>query len=162
MTGCYSDFTPDLSMIPLETPAAFVKTNVWCNFGMRRGVLYTSSLDEPMSASISRTEQYIIACLFVLFLGASLLRIYTEQPLGDEAYFATPAYNLIWHGYMGASNLDASNPIQTGINDHSYWTVPLYFLLTAGWYKLVGFGLFRARILPLLFSSGGLIALFYV
>ena len=115
-----------------------------------------------MSASISRTEQYIIACLFVLFLGASLLRIYTEQPLGDEAYFATPAYNLIWHGYMGASNLDASNPIQTGINDHSYWTVPLYFLLTAGWYKLVGFGLFRARILPLLFSSGGLIALFYV
>ena len=114
-----------------------------------------------MDKVASRIEKAVIAGLFILFVGLSLLRIHTERPYGDEAYFATPGLNLIRHGYMGASNIDPTNPIQIGIDRHSYWTVPLYFLMTAAWYKLVGFELFRARLLPLLFSVAGLVALYF-
>jgi hypothetical protein len=95
--------------------------------------------------------------VFAALAGASTL---VSLPWSDEGWFANPALNLITDGSFGTSVLDPTASFRTnnltGINQHTYWIVPLYPLAQAAWYKVVGFGLLRLRVLSVLF---GLLAL---
>ncbi|HVG22106.1 MAG TPA: hypothetical protein VNI02_23930, partial [Blastocatellia bacterium] len=96
------------------------------------------------------------ACLYAaLTIGISL----TKPPEIDEGWFASPALNLITRGSMGTTVLEPSGTLTsklTGINQHTYWVMPLHLLAQAGWYEVFGFSLFSMRTLSI---AWGLVAL---
>jgi hypothetical protein len=72
----------------------------------------------------------IILPILLLFIVLAVLSAHVNLPGTDEAWFASPALNLIAHGYFGASVLDPTAAFRknnlTGIDRHTYWIVPLY------------------------------------
>jgi len=59
---------------------------------------------------------------------------------------------------MGTTVLESVEPRgqQKGIDQYTYWVMPLHILVQAGWYKLAGFGLFQMRMLS---AVWGLVAI---
>ena len=102
----------------------------------------------------------IILPILLLFIVLAVLSAHVNLPGTDEAWFASPALNLITKGYFGTSVLDPTAAFRTnnltGINQHTYWIVPLYPLVQAAWYRVVGFGLMHLRYLS---AVWGLVAL---
>src|ERR1019366_9170875 len=96
----------------------------------------------------------------LLFIVLAVLSAHVNLPGTDEAWFASPALNLITKGYFGTSVLDPTAAFRTnnltGINQHTYWIVPLYPLVQAAWYLVVGFGLMQLRYLS---AVWGLVAM---
>jgi hypothetical protein len=105
--------------------------------------------------------RWISAAAVLLYLTFAVSAMLTREPWCDEAWFNSPALNLATRGYMGTAYLDPASNIGKdavrldGINRYTYWMTPLYMVVQAGWFKLVGFGLMRARLAALLW---GLIA----
>ncbi|MEO8592447.1 MAG: glycosyltransferase family 39 protein [Candidatus Solibacter sp.] len=101
-----------------------------------------------------------IAVIVLLFLAVAFLCAHSNLPWSDEAWFASPALNLMAHGTFGTSVLDPTASFRTnnltGIREHTYWIMPLYPLAEAAWFTLSGVGLMDARYLSVLW---GLIAL---
>ena len=102
-------------------------------------------------------------------LGVSILILYvllaagtarSKRPWSDEGWFASPAYNLINNGYMGTSILESVEPRgqQKGINQYTYWIMPLDILAQAAWYKITGFGLLQMRLLSTLWGLVAIVA----
>ena len=60
---------------------------------------------------------------------------------------ACPAYNLITNGTWGTTLWDES--LWPGIHTHTYYTMPLYTVVQAGWYKVTGVSLLSMRLLSL-------------
>lgn len=90
-----------------------------------------------------------------LTVGVSL----TKPPEIDEGWFASPALNLFTTGSMGTTVLEPSGTLTSklaGINQHTYWVMPLHLLAQAGWYEVFGFSLFSMRTLSI---AWGLVAL---
>jgi 4-amino-4-deoxy-L-arabinose transferase-like glycosyltransferase len=102
------------------------------------------------------TAVYLICC-FSLAL--------TRAPWYDEGFVVNPSYAWITSGHPGMSILDDSGPFLPfpqrmslkGIHEHLYAQMPLHMVFLAGWFKVLGFGLVRARIFTILC---GLIVLF--
>ena len=98
-----------------------------------------------------------VAVYLILTVSTALTKI----PWCDEAWYASPGWNLITKGTMGTSTLEPSSTTWksvglTGIDRHTYWAMPLHFLATAAWYKAFGFSLLSVRALSI---AWGLIAL---
>lgn len=70
----------------------------------------------------------------------------TRRPWNDEAMFANPAWNLVQHGFLGSTVIEDEAGIPD-IHRYTYWMFPFYLVLLAGWFKLVGFGLLKMRLL---------------
>jgi Dolichyl-phosphate-mannose-protein mannosyltransferase len=102
----------------------------------------------------------IILPILLLFIVLAVLSAHVNLPGTDEAWFASPALNLITKGNFGTSVLDPTAAFRTnnltGITRHTYWIVPLYPLVQAAWYRVVGFGLMHLRYLS---AVWGLVAL---
>ncbi|MCX6633310.1 MAG: glycosyltransferase family 39 protein [Candidatus Solibacter sp.] len=102
----------------------------------------------------------IILPILLLFIVLAVLSAHVNLPGTDEAWFASPAVNLITKGSFGTSVLDPTAAFRknnlTGIDRHTYWIVPLYPLAQAAWYRVVGFGLMHLRYLS---AVWGLLAL---
>jgi 4-amino-4-deoxy-L-arabinose transferase-like glycosyltransferase len=84
------------------------------------------------------------------------------RPISDEAWFASPAANLVKHGYMGTSVID---PVSTGlkqIDRYTYWVMPFHLLAQAAWYKVAGVSLRSVRALSMLWGVLGLCAWFLI
>jgi len=88
----------------------------------------------------------------------------TRKPGIDEVQFANPALDLITRGKTGVTMMSGwgAFPEVPRVDVHgqtySYWTMPLSFLGLAGWFKVVGFGFFRMRTLPVLFGLLGVLS----
>src|SRR3954470_20180497 len=104
-----------------------------------------------------------ILTISVLLSGAFAL---TKRPWCDEAWFASPAYNLINLGSMGTSILDPHGftyaPDLKAIDRFTFWVMPAYFVAQAAWYKIVGFGLFSMRSLSIAWSVVALLSWFVI
>ena len=91
----------------------------------------------------------IILPILLLFIVLAVLSAHANLPGTDEAWFASPALNLITHGHFGTSVLDPTAAFRknnlTGIDRHTYWIVPLYPLVQAAWDRVAGFGLTHVR-----------------
>lgn len=102
------------------------------------------------------TALYLICC-FSLAL--------TRSPWYDEGFVVNPSYAWITTGYPGMSILDDNGPFLPfpqrmslkGIRQHLYAQMPLHTLFLAAWFKILGFGLVRARIFTI---ACGLVVLF--
>lgn len=112
----------------------------------------------------SSAWRWIAAAAVLLFLALAIPAMLTREPWCDEAWFNSPAVNLASHGYMGTAYLDPASNIGKdavrldGINRYTYWMTPLYMVVQAGWFKIAGFGLMRARLTGLLWGLLALIA----
>jgi hypothetical protein len=87
-----------------------------------------------------------------------------KSPWSDEGWFANPAYNLAFRGFMGTDVLEPSghylNAYLTGIHEHTYVVPPIHLLELAAWFRLFGFSLMAARSLSILWGAVALMALF--
>ena len=103
----------------------------------------------------------VSALIVLVYLALGVTNVVTRAPWCDEAWFANPAYNLAYKGFMGTTVLDPASSTWksvklTGIDRHTYWVMPLNLLLNAAGFKFFGFSIFPMRLLSLLW---GLIAL---
>jgi hypothetical protein len=101
------------------------------------------------------------ALIFFVYLGLCLTNVFIRSPWCDEAWFASPAYNLAYKGFMGTTVLDPAsstwkNVQLTGIDRHTYWVMPLNLLWNAGAFRVFGFSVFSMRLLSVVW---GLLAL---
>jgi 4-amino-4-deoxy-L-arabinose transferase-like glycosyltransferase len=109
----------------------------------------------------SNERFYFLVVLAVVFLyAASTIGVsLTKSPEIDEGWFASPALNMVTRGSMGTTVLEPSGTLTSrlaGINQHTYWVMPLHLLAQAGWYEVFGFSLFSMRTLSI---AWGLVAL---
>jgi hypothetical protein len=92
----------------------------------------------------------------VLYLGLATALAITKLPGRDEAWFSSPALDLIINGTMTTPVLEHSATWHYGLDLHTYWLPPLHFLVAAAWFKVFGFGIVILRSLSVMW---GLIAL---
>jgi 4-amino-4-deoxy-L-arabinose transferase-like glycosyltransferase len=112
---------------------------------------------------LERTQGRRTALAVILFVCLALAAgsALTRRPWSDEAWFANPAWNLATKGFMGTTVLRTGEAWLRGIERHTYWVMPLGLLAEAGWYKLVGFSLFKTRLLETMWSLVALAAWYY-
>ena len=80
----------------------------------------------------------------------------TVAPWDDEAWYASPTWSLIHHGNTGTTFLEPIGDFFKGINQWTYWVLPLQFVAQWPWYKVFGAGLLSARYFDM---AWGLVAL---
>jgi hypothetical protein len=117
----------------------------------------------------SGSRRWWMAPLFlalVVYLVLSLWLAHTKAPWSDEGWFANSAYNLAFHGYMGASVVEPrvyyANTIFRGVRERSYFTVPNHLVALAGWIRIFGLSAFSTRIYSICWGALTLPVLFYV
>lgn len=108
----------------------------------------------PMTL-LTRKTYLVILVTILLYLGLSIGSALSKRPWSDEGWFAAPAYNLLVNGSMGTLVVEP-NLWLPGINQHTYWVMPLHLVTQTAWYKLFGFSLFSMRTLS---TFWGLVAL---
>lgn len=111
-----------------------------------------------MNLDSKRIYLAAVAFVVVLYLAAAFGSALTQRPWCDEAWNSSPALCLITNGYMGTPAIDPSGtwfPL-TGINQYTYWIMPLHPLSQAPWYKVFGFGVLQMRAYSM---AWGLVAL---
>lgn len=91
--------------------------------------------------------------LTAAWLALAIALAWTRGPWSNEAWSAIPAVNLIQHGTMATTVLEFRNTWLRGLDRHTYWLMPFHILVQAAWYKLVGFSLFKQRLLSVLFAA---------
>ncbi len=101
-----------------------------------------------------------------VYLVLSVANAWTVLPWCDEAWFSSPALNLITKGYMGTSVLDPTADFRTnnlaGIDRLTYWEPPLYPLTQAAWHSLVGFSIHSVRLYSVFWGLVALAASFFL
>jgi hypothetical protein len=99
--------------------------------------------------SVSRKNTFLFLSVCVIYAAVSALSVNTLLPNCDEAWFTIPGYNLVENGFFGTTVLDETATFRNvrldGINQYTYWIMPVYPLLQGAWGKIVGFGLIETR-----------------
>jgi len=118
---------------------------------------------EPgVAVSIQRTgvRIWLVVGLVLLaaWLALAIALSLTRGPWSNEAWSAIPAVNLAQNGTMGTTVLEFRNTWLHGLDRHTYWLMPLHILAQAVWYKILGFSLFKQRLLSVIFAVVLLVA----
>jgi len=102
-----------------------------------------------------------------VFAGFALVLLFTKRPWVDEAWFTGPALDLVSNGRFGTLLLDPAgsfvrlnnpNAVLRGINERTYWVMPLHFLQLAAWGKIFGFSVFSMRMPSVLWGGVALVS----
>jgi len=127
---------------------------------MARALLAEETVDEDRDTTpVRRRFPWIFVAIATTFVTLAATSVATKRPWVDEAWFTGPALDLATHGRFGTpileptgSHLTLYKPgaVLTGINQHTYWIMPLYPLSLAVWGKMFGFSVFSIRV-PSLF-----------
>ncbi len=108
---------------------------------------------------------FLIAVVFLVF---ALTLLFAKGPWVDEAWFTSPAQDLVTRGKFGTLLLDPAgshlrlykaDAFLQGINEHTYWVMPLHLLQLAAWGKLFGFSLFSMRMPSVLWGGIALVSI---
>jgi 4-amino-4-deoxy-L-arabinose transferase-like glycosyltransferase len=105
---------------------------------------------------------WILAAILLFYAALEAGTLHAIYPLDDEAYFASPAFNLALKGFFGTTVLDGHGPRWKGLSQATYWCQPLHGLLLAGWARLFGATLWSQRSLSALFGALDLCAWFLI
>jgi len=111
---------------------------------------------------LSRRQSAIAAAILLIWSALAMMLAASDVAWSNEAWAAIPALNLAQHGYMGTTVLASNGTWLVGIERHTYWMMPLHLLTQAAWYKMIGFSLFRQRLLSVLFGVVALGAWFII
>ena len=102
-----------------------------------------------------RLRPFLIPAAIAIYLALAAIVATNKLPWCDEGWYGAPAANLVLTGSLGTPGFfDAKLP---GVRDYTYWEMPGFILLLAGWFKLAGVGLLQARLLTLLLGVGFLL-----
>jgi 4-amino-4-deoxy-L-arabinose transferase-like glycosyltransferase len=106
----------------------------------------------------------LLLAIAALFLAATVSVALTRIPWCDEAWIASPGFNLAVHGKLITPVLAFApdDPKTFGLNQHTYWIMPLHLVLQAGWYKLFGFSLLAMRSISMLWGLAALWSWFLI
>jgi hypothetical protein len=112
-----------------------------------------------------QTRRMMLGATTALYLICCFSLALTRAPWYDEGFVVNASYAWITTGHPGMSILDDSGPFLPfpqrislkGIREHLYAQMPLHTVFLAAWFKTLGFGLVRARILTI---ACGLVILF--
>jgi hypothetical protein len=109
----------------------------------------------------ARTRDRIFAVLLATLTVSINLPLLTRypSPAADEASFVDAAVTFARHGVLGT---DAHRDLLAGIQQHLYWQPPLYFVVLAGWLRLVGVGLLQARSFSMLCGVFVVVGVYFV
>ena len=116
-------------------------------------------------ARSTRRWAWLIVLIYLALAAATSI---SKRPFFDEAHFAAPALDLATRGSMGYPLKEplgfSSSPgvPQLHIQSKVYYAPPLSFVAQAAWYKAVGFGVFRMRLLSTLWGLAALFAWFVI
>jgi hypothetical protein len=113
-------------------------------------------------SGVPRRTVVAVTIILMAWTALALSLAASNAPWSNEAWCAIPAVNLATQGYMGTTVLVSKGIWLEGIERHTYWMMPLDLLVQAGWYKVVGFSLFRQRLLSVLFGVVGLLSWFVI
>jgi hypothetical protein len=102
----------------------------------------------------------IAVCL--IYLVFSIWSSRTKSPWSDEAWFANAAFNLATKGRLTTTVLETQGTNLHGLDQHTYWVMPLHLLVQAFWYKIAGFSLLNMRLISVAFGLLALWAWFVV
>jgi hypothetical protein len=102
----------------------------------------------------------IVAIGVALYLMLSISNAWVECPYQDEGYFASASYSLVAQGRMGTPIIVSEGTPLVRLASHTYWVMPLYLLVQAAWFKVVGCTLLASRSISVLAGLGVLIATF--
>jgi 4-amino-4-deoxy-L-arabinose transferase-like glycosyltransferase len=92
----------------------------------------------------------VVTAAWVLSLLALGMGAQHRIPRPDEGHFSSAAYNLAHYGFLGTTTIDPDATGLLRINQRTYFVMPLYLLVQAGWLKLFPASIFSIRILNLL------------
>lgn len=109
------------------------------------------SMPEQRAGTVSRRSLIVLAICIAIYFALALLVASAKRPWSDEGWFASPAFNLAFHGFMGTTVI--YSPHLPRIHQHTYWILPLYLVGLAGWFKMVGFGLVKMRMFSAAFGA---------
>src|SRR5215510_9284858 len=117
----------------------------------------TAQSETAPNSGSNRSYWLLMAASATLFIALTVGHTITQRPWSDEGWFANAAYNLAANGFMGTTVFEPSEQLK-GIQTRTYWVMPLYLALESAWLKMVGFSLFKYRLLSLFFGLIGLAA----
>jgi 4-amino-4-deoxy-L-arabinose transferase-like glycosyltransferase len=106
--------------------------------------------------SLPWNSRLFVAALFIAIAAYAALVVAqerTRKPWNDEAMSASAGYTLATKGYLAIPSFDENDPSLRGIHRRMYYILPLQMIVMGGWYKLVGFSLFRTRLLSTLWTA---------
>jgi hypothetical protein len=107
----------------------------------------------------------------VVFAAFALALLFTKRPWVDEAWFTSPALDLVTRGRFGTLLLDPAgshlrlykpDALLRGINQHTYWVMPIHLLQLAGWGKVFGFSVFSMRMPSILWGGIALASIGFI
>jgi len=101
-------------------------------------------------------------CILAIFLVLAVATALTERPGTDEAYFANPAFNLLTRGRMTTTVLETYGTPFKGMDQHTYWIMPLQPVMLSVWYRVLGFGVFSTRALSIFWGIVALVSWFVI
>jgi 4-amino-4-deoxy-L-arabinose transferase-like glycosyltransferase len=124
-------------------------------------------------AAGSRNQKLLLwtAAAVIPFILLSVGTALTKRPWCDEAWFASPALDLVVNGRMGTQVLEPTGSfmsVQTPgvrldrIDQRTYWVMPLHFLVLALWFKLFGFSLTVLRLAAIAWGLTALAACYAI
>jgi 4-amino-4-deoxy-L-arabinose transferase-like glycosyltransferase len=119
-----------------------------------------SSRTSPGGRKAKLTSAFIVIVVLV-YLALSLGSSMSKSPWHDEGHFASPALNLATRGFMGTTVLEGGTWLK-GIEQHTYWVMPLYLVALAGWFKIFGFSFFVMRALSAFWGLVALASWFFI
>jgi 4-amino-4-deoxy-L-arabinose transferase-like glycosyltransferase len=112
---------------------------------------------EPVPDRRSRAYWAASGAVLALYLGFAIGLSLTRIPICDEGWSTSPTLSLITNGGMGSPVLESAGTYLRGIEQYTYWIMPLHALIQAPWFHLFGATLFSTRMLSV---AAGFVALF--
>ncbi|MDD5261022.1 MAG: glycosyltransferase family 39 protein [Methylacidiphilales bacterium] len=107
-----------------------------------------------------RTWPLLLVLAYYAIAAGAMAR--TKLPWIDEAFVANPAYNLLHgHGLVTDFYEPADHTNETFAR-YTYWMPPVWFLVLAAWFKMLGFGLMQQRCLSVIWGAVCLIATYMI
>jgi hypothetical protein len=97
----------------------------------------------------------IAAIILLAYIALSTGTAHALRPWIDEGWHGAPAWSLAFRGYMGTPCF--VDPALKDIGRYTYWIMPIYPVLQALWYRVVGFSLGSMRALSILCGLLGLL-----
>ena len=113
---------------------------------------------EKCQSSVRHTW-WILTALLLVYAGAAGGIARVEYPIDDEAYYASPAFNLAQKGFFGMTVVESAFK---GLSQATYWQQPLHGLLLSGWARVFGATLWSQRSLSVVFGALDLCAWFLI
>jgi 4-amino-4-deoxy-L-arabinose transferase-like glycosyltransferase len=114
------------------------------------------------SSYISTIRSVCLIAALLLYCAGVMARIFSLPPSNNEAWFANPAVDLLARHMMGTPVLGETGTWLAGVDQHTYWTMPMYGLVQAPWYFIFGFNIITQRLLTFCCGLALLVCIYWL